>query len=134
MEFDVIGRQEKPLLEREDIEIEIAHAGDPTPSTEDVRSTVAAELDLDPKAVEVYEIRSSAGRSTSRALVRAHEDPIVDELPGEEESESEGDEAGDDIGEGDPETEEDDVEEEPDEAEEEAEEADVDGGDVDGET
>lgn len=89
MEIEVTGREEQDLLGREEIELEIKHGGEPTPSSGDIRDRISAELDLDPKTVEIMGIYSSSGLSTSRGTVRVHDEPIYDELPEEGEEEAE---------------------------------------------
>ncbi|MCJ7478981.1 MAG: hypothetical protein MUP63_02275 [Candidatus Nanohaloarchaeota archaeon QJJ-7] len=98
MELEIVEREEKALLDREEIEIEISHPDEATPSAAEVRDKISAELDLDPKTVEVDGIYSSKGLSTSRGRLNVHEEPIHEELPGEgdeeeqEEQEAEGSE------------------------------------------
>ncbi|MFB6265873.1 MAG: hypothetical protein ABEI07_02200 [Candidatus Nanohaloarchaea archaeon] len=91
MELEITEREEKELLDREDIELELSHPGEPTPSAAEVRDQISAELDLDPKTVEIESIYSSTGLSTSEGLVKVHDEPVYEELPekGEEEQEEE---------------------------------------------
>ncbi|MDY6762012.1 MAG: hypothetical protein SVY41_03110 [Candidatus Nanohaloarchaea archaeon] len=96
MELEIIEREEQALMDREEITVEISHAGEATPSAAAVRDQIAAELDLDPKTVEIAAIRSSTGLSTSTGTVRVHEEPVHEELPeeAEEDGEPEDEEAG----------------------------------------
>lgn len=89
MEIEILEREEHDIMDREEIDIEISHAGEATPSTAEVRDRISAELDLDPKTVEVRGIYSSSGVSTSEGTVRVHDEPIYDELPEEQEEEAE---------------------------------------------
>ncbi len=152
MELEVVDREEQALMDREEITVEISHVGEATPSAAAVRDKIAAELDLDPKTVEIANIHSSTGLSVSRGTVRVHDEPIFEELPedgddaeedgeeeaeeteedGDEDSEAEDDEAVEDEGadeeESDDDTGEEDVEDETEEDTEE-EESDEDGAD-----
>ncbi|MDY6773886.1 MAG: hypothetical protein SVS85_01695 [Candidatus Nanohaloarchaea archaeon] len=134
MELEITEREEKELLDREDIELELSHPGEPTPSAAEVRDQISAELDLDPKTVEIESIYSSTGLSTSEGLVKVHDEPVYEELPekGEEgEEEQEEEESGEDE-ESEEEAEEEEPEEETDEegdAEEEPEDESEESGD-----
>lgn len=85
MEIEVKSREEKKLLGREEVELEVDHTGEPTPDRESLRRKVSAELDVDPEKVEVYGIHSSSGVQVSQAQVNVHEEPVMEELPDEEE-------------------------------------------------
>lgn len=87
MDIEVVGRDDQDLLGREEIELEITHEGEATPTKAEVRSRLSAELGLDPKTVEITGIYSYSGLSTSRGFVRVHEEPIYDELPEDREEE-----------------------------------------------
>lgn len=123
MKIDVNERKENALLEREEIALSIDHTGEPTPSVNAVRTQLAAELDLDPLTVQVDHIYSPAGAARSTARVTVFEEPIMDELP-EEDEESE-------AGEMEGAAEETDVDEEEEDQEEEGAEEDDDSADAD---
>ncbi len=82
------GRERNELVGREELQVEIDHRGEPTPSGPEVRDRLAAELDLDPKTVEIKSIKSSRGVSVSRGTIRVHDEPVFDELPGQEPEET----------------------------------------------
>lgn len=92
MEIEVTGRTEKALLDREEIELDITHRGESTPSEDAVRKKLAAELDLDPLTIAVDGIYSSSGVGRSRGVVTVHEEQVVEEVSDEEgpEDEAEG--------------------------------------------
>lgn len=113
MKIDVNERWENALLEREEIALSIDHTGEATPSTNALRKQVAAELDLDPKTVEVNHIYSPSGAARSTAQVTVHGEPIMDELPTDEAGEEEASEEQEDMAE--PDGDESDAEEEADE-------------------
>ncbi len=93
MELDVTGRERNELLDREDIELDITHNGEATPSENDVRSKLAAELDLDPKTIRVDHVYTATGQGSSRAEVTVYDEPVLDELPEEDGGDEESEEA-----------------------------------------
>lgn len=92
MELDITKRERNELLDREDIELDISHSGEPTPSESDVRNKLAAELDLDPLTISIEHVYSSTGAGTSTASVRVFDEPIMDELPADDEEADEAEE------------------------------------------
>ncbi|MFB6265938.1 MAG: hypothetical protein ABEI07_02530 [Candidatus Nanohaloarchaea archaeon] len=92
MEMEVVSREDKQLLGREEVELELDHTGESTPDRSSLRSKVAAEFDVDPEKIEIYGIYSSKGVSVSTAQVNIHEEPFHETLPeegGEEDEEEE---------------------------------------------
>lgn len=92
MELEITERRRKDLLGREELELEIDHAGEATPSEAAVRKQLAAEEDLDPATVEIVRVVSSSGRAVSRGEVHVHDEPIMDEVPEPEEDSGESEE------------------------------------------
>ncbi|MFB6076668.1 MAG: hypothetical protein ABEK12_00880 [Candidatus Nanohaloarchaea archaeon] len=92
MDVDITQRRSKELVGREELDIEVEHTGEATPTREDVRRTLAAELDEDPRAIEVVGIHSSSGLPTSTGTVYIHDEPVMDGLEDEEEETGEADE------------------------------------------
>lgn len=112
------NRERNELLNREELELSLEHQREATPSENTVRSQLAAELDLDPKTVQINHIYSSSGSTTSTAEVTVFDEPIMEELPDEDETED-GEEAAEEDAEADEATEEDESEDtEADDAEE----------------
>ncbi|MFB6294522.1 MAG: hypothetical protein ABEI97_02070 [Candidatus Nanohaloarchaea archaeon] len=97
MNLEIVEREEQDLMNREEITVEISHTGEPTPSAAAVRDKIAAELDLDPKTVEIASIHSSTGLSTSTGTVRVHDEPIFEELPEEDEGDETEDSGEEDV-------------------------------------
>lgn len=81
MELDVTDRERNELLDREDIELSLDHTGEETPSENDVRSKLAAELDIDPKTIKVDHVYTATGRGTSTAEVTVFDEPVMEDLP-----------------------------------------------------
>lgn len=143
MDIEITGRRRKDLLGREELELEIDHAGEATPSGAAVRKKLAAEEDLDPATVEIVRVVSSSGRAVSRGEVHVHDEPVLDEVPepgdeggedtGEPDEGSEPDESGEEEETGE-EPDEDDETDEPEEPDDEPGEGDEDGEDDDEDT
>lgn len=88
MEMEVTDRERNELLEREDIELSLTHDGEATPSENDVRGQLAAELDLDPTTICVDHVYTATGRGTSTAEVTVFDEPIMDEAPEDDSAEA----------------------------------------------
>ncbi len=70
METEIASIRDNPLLDRREIEVEIDHEGEPTPSREDIKSRIAAEEDLDPEKIEVEGIYTGFGNQRSVATLK----------------------------------------------------------------
>lgn len=79
MDTTITSVRENPLLGRREVEVEVEHDGEKTPSKEDVRNRVAAENDLDTEKVEVEHIYTGYGKNTSRGILKVHEEFEYDE-------------------------------------------------------
>ncbi|MFB6143793.1 MAG: hypothetical protein ABEJ98_00640 [Candidatus Nanohaloarchaea archaeon] len=74
MNAEITSVKENPLLDRKELEVEIEHEGEPTPSSEDVKNRIAAENDIDTDEIRVEGIYTNYGSKTSRALLKVFED------------------------------------------------------------
>lgn len=95
MEAKISSIRFNPLLDRNEIEVDVEHEGEPTPSKEDVKDRIAAEEDIDPEEIEVVNVKSAFGRQTSKAYLKVFEkldleeyQDKVEEAPVEPEEES----------------------------------------------
>lgn len=79
MEAQITAVKENPLLDRREAEVQLNHEGEGTPSTEDVKSRVAAENGLDEEEVEVDSIYTGFGRNTSKAYLKIFQEFEYDE-------------------------------------------------------
>ena len=73
MELTIKDRNKNPLLEREELEINISHPGEKTPSREDVRNKLVAQEDLDKDEVIVQYIKTPFGSENSSALAKVYD-------------------------------------------------------------
>ncbi len=79
METQIASIRDNPLLNRTEIEVEIEHAGEATPSREDVKSRIAAEEDLDPEKIEVESIYTGFGGQESVATLKVFQEMELEE-------------------------------------------------------
>jgi ribosomal protein S24E len=79
MEAQITAVKENPLLDRREVEVQVDHEGEGTPSNEDVKSRVAAENGLDEEEVEVDSIYTGFGKNTSQAYLKVFEEFEYDE-------------------------------------------------------
>lgn len=79
MEATITSVRENPLLNRREVEVEVDHEGETTPSKEDIRNRVAAENDLDTEKVEVEHVYTGYGKNTSRGILKIYEEFEYDE-------------------------------------------------------
>lgn len=79
MEAQITAVKENPLLDRREAEVQLNHEGEGTPSTEDVKSRVAAENGLEEEEVEVDSIYTGFGRNTSKAYLKIFQEFEYDE-------------------------------------------------------
>lgn len=97
MEAEITSVKENPLLDRKELEVEVTHDGEATPSNEDVKNRIAAENDIDTEEIEIEAIYTGYGSKESRAFLKVfqefeyseelEEDEIQDTME-EEESEA----------------------------------------------
>lgn len=79
MEATITSVRENPLLSRREVEVELDHEGEETPSKEDVRDRIAAENDLDSEKVEVESIYTGYGSRSSKATLKVYDEFEYDE-------------------------------------------------------
>jgi small subunit ribosomal protein S24e len=79
MEAQITAVKENPLLDRREVQVQVDHEGEGTPSEEDVKSRVAAENGLDEDEVEVDSIYTGFGKNNSRAYLKVFEEFEYDE-------------------------------------------------------
>jgi small subunit ribosomal protein S24e len=90
METEIASVRENPLLGRREVEVEVNHEGEPTPSKEDIKTRVAAENDLDAEKIEVETVYTGYGENTSLSNLKIYEefeyDEELEENPEEEQT------------------------------------------------
>jgi small subunit ribosomal protein S24e len=90
METTLTSVRENPLLGRREVEVEVNHEGEPTPSKEDIKTRVAAENDLDAEKIEVETVYTGYGENTSLSNLKIYEefeyDEELEENPEEEQT------------------------------------------------
>jgi small subunit ribosomal protein S24e len=90
METTLTSVRENPLLGRREVEVEVNHEGEPTPSKEDIKTRVAAENDLDAEKIEVETVYTGYGENTSLSNLKIYEefeyDEDLEENPEEEQT------------------------------------------------
>lgn len=79
MEATITSVRENPLLGRREVEVEVDHEGESTPSKEDIRDRIAAENDLDTDKVEVEHVYTGYGKNTSRGILKVYDEFEYDE-------------------------------------------------------
>jgi ribosomal protein S24E len=79
MEAQITAVKENTLLDRREVQVQLDHEGEGTPSEEDVKSRVAAENGLDEDEVEVDSIYTGFGKNSSRAYLKVFEEFEYDE-------------------------------------------------------
>lgn len=79
MDTTITSVRENPLLGRREVEVEVDHEGETTPSKEDVKNRIAAENDIDTEKVEVEHIYTGYGKNTSRSILKVYEEFEYDE-------------------------------------------------------
>jgi ribosomal protein S24E len=79
MEAQITAVKENPLLDRREVQVQVDHEGEGTPSEEDVKSRVAAENGLDEEEVEVDSIYTGFGKNISKAYLKVFEEFEYDE-------------------------------------------------------
>jgi ribosomal protein S24E len=78
MEIKVLKELNNDFFKRKDLEIEIAHLGQPTPKTDDLKLELAKKYSVDESQVLVDYILTTRGVGKSRAKVKVlKEKPVV---------------------------------------------------------
>ena len=90
MEITVVNERENVFFRRKDLELEIAHAGEPTPRTDDIIAAMAAKYGVDRSQVVVVYIMTKKGSNESVAKVKVLQDrPVKVEQPKPEAAQAE---------------------------------------------
>lgn len=79
METTITSVRENPLLDRREVELEVDHEGESTPSQEDIKDRVAAENNLDLEKVEIDSVYTGYGSNTSRVSLKVYQEFEYDE-------------------------------------------------------
>lgn len=89
MEAEITSVKENPLLGRRDVQVNLEHEEEATPSKEDVKSRIAAEHGLDKDEIDVDSIYTGYGRKNSTAYLKITQEFEYDEELEEEAIEEE---------------------------------------------
>lgn len=74
MEIEIKNRTENKLLEREEIEFDVLHDGEATPSLQDVRGLLRAELNSKDELTVVDGIETEYGWGRDRGFAKVYQD------------------------------------------------------------
>ncbi|AOV95310.1 hypothetical protein AQV86_05330 [Nanohaloarchaea archaeon SG9] len=91
MEAKITAVKENPLLDRREVEVEVKHEQEATPSKEGVADRVAAENGLNTDEIDVEHVYTGYGRQESKAFLKVHQQFEYDEELQEETIEEEED-------------------------------------------
>jgi len=73
MELKILERRENPLLHRVEIKFEIVHPKDKTPTREDVRNLLAANLNAEKKRVILDRMHTTFGEPRTQGVAKIYE-------------------------------------------------------------
>ena len=73
MEINILNREKNPLLNREEIIVDIEHKGEPTPKRDDLKKKIGAMIGKDEKLIIVEKIISEFGKQRSKAFIHVYE-------------------------------------------------------------
>jgi ribosomal protein S24E len=79
MEAQITSVKENPLLDRREVEVEVKHEEEATPSKDDVADRVAAENGLNTDEIDVDHVYTGYGKQVSKALLKVHQEFEYDE-------------------------------------------------------
>lgn len=79
MEAEITSVKENPLLGRRDVQVNLEHEAEATPSKEDVQSRIAAEHGLDKEEIKVENVYTGYGRNQSTAYLKITQEFEYDE-------------------------------------------------------
>jgi ribosomal protein S24E len=103
MKISVISDKENPFLKRKELQINIEHEGSATPSKAELQQALAAEFKKEVEQVDIRDIFSDSGISSSKSRIFLWEEKRVADLskvvkeekkPKEEKKEKAGAESG----------------------------------------
>lgn len=66
-------------MDRREVEVEVSHEGEATPSVEDIKSRVAAENNLNEDEIEIEGVYTGYGRNVSSAKLKVYQEFEYDE-------------------------------------------------------
>lgn len=109
MNLQISSVRNNPVMERREVELEIDHAGEPTPERERVKERFAAEHGVEEDEIDVESVRTPFGSRMSVAKLKVHdqfeyrEDLVEDKTteqtqPEEQEMEDQSEDSGDEEG------------------------------------
>jgi len=73
MELKIIEKRENPLLHRLEVQFEVVHIKDKTPTREDVRNLLAANLNAEKNRVVLERMHTSFGAPVTRGFAKIYE-------------------------------------------------------------
>ena len=73
MELQILEKKENPLLHRLELKFVVKHEKEKTPSREDVRNIIAANLNADKKRVILQYIHTPFGSNESKGYAKIYE-------------------------------------------------------------
>ncbi len=73
MEFKILEKKENPLLHRIEVKFEVSHPKSKTPSRDDVRNLLAANLNADKSRVILDKIETPFGSTLSRGFAKIYD-------------------------------------------------------------
>ncbi len=73
MELKILERKENPLLHRIEVRFEVFHPKDKTPTREDVRNLLAANLNADKNRVILDNMHTTFGEPRTRGFAKIYE-------------------------------------------------------------
>lgn len=79
MEAQITSVKENPLLDRREVEVEVKHEEEATPSKDDVADRVAAENGLNTDEIDVDHVYTGYGRQESKAILKVYQEFEYDE-------------------------------------------------------
>lgn len=79
MEAQITSVKENSLLDRREVEVEVKHEQEATPSKDDVADRVAAENGLKTDEIDVDHVYTGYGKQVSKALLKVHQEFEYDE-------------------------------------------------------
>ena len=80
MKTSVINEKDNPLLKRKELHIDIDHDGSATPAKAELQQLLSKEFKKDVESVDIKNIFSDAGSSSSKATVFIWEEKKVEDL------------------------------------------------------
>jgi small subunit ribosomal protein S24e len=75
LDFKVRQDTYNPLLKRKEVNVEVDHEGEGTPSRVDVRKAVASKFNTKPENVYVLDIETNTGTQSALCAIEVYDDP-----------------------------------------------------------